>query len=282
MDKSKRIATRWKCECWGRPDMRARRKAKKRAKAMGVGGSGGLVDGVHEVYKERRLKLVGGGAVGMMEYFKKMQSDNQNFFHAQRLDEEGRLKDVLWVDARSRVAYEDFRDMYNLSRVFFLMIKLCKSPTSYQEFKNPLKEVVYESFPPEEFQERWAALISEYKLEDNKWLESLHKESHMWVPAYMKEFFWAGMKTTQRVESINWFFDGFVNHNTKLFKFPQKYCIALGKRVRDEVSADQRCSKYLRRLVSGFKVEKFFQKIYTDSKFQEVQTECSRMMYCNV
>ncbi|XP_021731310.1 protein FAR-RED IMPAIRED RESPONSE 1-like [Chenopodium quinoa] len=98
----------------------------------------------------------------------------------------------------------------------------------------------------------------------------------------MKEFFWAGMKTTQRVESINRFFDGYVNRKTKLHEFPQKYCMALDQRVRDEVSADERCSKYLRRLVSGFKVEKIFQKLYTDNKFQEVQKECTRMMYCNV
>ncbi|XP_021757437.1 protein FAR-RED IMPAIRED RESPONSE 1-like [Chenopodium quinoa] len=152
----------------------------------------------------------------------------------------------------------------------------------YQEFVNPLKELVYESFDPEEFQTRWAEFIAEYKLEDNEWLQSLHKDSHMWVPAYMKEFFWAGMKTTQRVESINRFFDGYVNRKTKLHEFPQKYCMALDQRVRDELSADARCSKYLRRLVSGFKVEKIFQKLYTDNKFQEVQKECTRMMYCNV
>ncbi|XP_021735089.1 protein FAR-RED IMPAIRED RESPONSE 1-like [Chenopodium quinoa] len=403
-----RIASTWRCECWGKPDMRARKEAKKRAKAMGVGGSGGLVDGVvcedelsrrkrtskkcecearvyarvnedgmwvlktvhlkhnhkidpansklvkeyrmkqmtstvkkklmdfyeqgvpisqihgcmaterngnmaltvkdlqHEVYKARRLKMVGGDSVAMMENFEKMQFGNQNFFHAQRLDEEGRLKDVLWVDARSRVAYEDFghavcfdatylTNEYELPFANFVgvnhhgqsLLLGCalvshEDCDTYQEFINPLKELVYESFDPEKFQTRWAEFIAEYKLEDNEWLQSLHKESRMWVSAYMKEFFWASMKTTQRVESINWFFDGYVNRKTKLHEFPQKYCMALDQRVRDEVSADERCSKYLRRLVSGFKVEKIFQKLYTDNKFQEVQKECTRMMYCNV
>ncbi|XP_021763795.1 protein FAR-RED IMPAIRED RESPONSE 1-like [Chenopodium quinoa] len=173
-----RIVNTWKCECWGKPDMRARREANKRAKAMSVGGSGGLVDGVtvhlkhnhkinpansklvkeyrmkqmtskvkkklmdfyeqgapisqihgcmaternrnmaltikdlqHEVYKARRLKMVGGDSVAIMEYLEKMQSGYQIFFHVQCLDEEGRLKDVCWVDARSRLAYEDFGDV---------------------------------------------------------------------------------------------------------------------------------------------------------------------------
>ncbi|XP_021714732.1 protein FAR-RED IMPAIRED RESPONSE 1-like, partial [Chenopodium quinoa] len=183
MDKSMTIATTLKCECWGRPDMRARREAKKRGnggwrfrwislwcygvwelktvhlvhnhfidpilsklvkeyrmKHMTTNVKKKLLDyyeqGVpHEVYKERRLKMVGGDAVAMMEYFEKMQSDNQIFFHAQRLDEEGRLKDVLWVDARSRVAYENFGDVvcfdatyltneYELSFVNFVGVNL--------------------------------------------------------------------------------------------------------------------------------------------------------------
>ncbi|XP_021754809.1 protein FAR-RED IMPAIRED RESPONSE 1-like [Chenopodium quinoa] len=65
----------------------------------------------HEVSKERRLKMEGGDAVAMMSYFDRMQADNQKFFHAHRLDKEGRLKDVLWVDARSRVAYQEFGDV---------------------------------------------------------------------------------------------------------------------------------------------------------------------------
>ncbi|XP_021727161.1 protein FAR-RED IMPAIRED RESPONSE 1-like [Chenopodium quinoa] len=414
----KKITVMWKCECWGKPGMKAWREAKKRAKAMSHGGSGGLVDGVvcedelsgmkrtlkkcecearvyakvnenglwelksvevkhnheidptnselvkeyrmrqmtskvkktltdlyeqgvpisqihgfmaterkgnmaltvkdlqHEVYKARRLKMVGGDSVAMMEYFDKMQTGNQNFFHAQRLDEEGRLKDVLWVDARSRVAYEDFGDAvffdatyltneYELLFANFVGVNhhgqslllgcalvshedcdtfawifrqwlacmnnrapkailtdqtagmrrplvevmpntvhrwciwhiMSKIPEKlgkcarYQEFVNPLKELVYESFDPGEFQTRWVEFIAEYKLEDNEGLQSLHKESHMWVPAYVKEFFWAVMKTTQRVESINRFFDGYVNRKTKLHEFPQKYCMALDQRV---------------------------------------------------
>ncbi|XP_021746171.1 protein FAR-RED IMPAIRED RESPONSE 1-like [Chenopodium quinoa] len=299
----------------------------------------------HEVYKARRLKMLGGDSVAMME----------------------RLKDVLWVDARSRVAYEDFGDAvcfdatyltneYELPFANFVGVNhhgqslllgcalvshedcdtfawifrqwlacmnnralkailtdqaaamrrplaevmpntvhhsciwkiMSKIPEKlgkcalYKEFVNPLKELVYESFDPDEFQTRWAEFIAEYKLEDNEWLQSLRKESRMWVPAYVKEFFWAGMKTTQRVESINRVFYGYVNRKTKLHEFPQKYCMALDQRVRDELSAYARCSKYLRRLVSGFKVEKIFQKLYTDNKFQEVQKECTRMMYCNV
>jgi len=40
-----------------------------------------------------------------------------------------------------------------------------------------------------------------------------------WVNAYLKHIFFAGMTTGQRSESINSFFYGFVNTNTKLVEF---------------------------------------------------------------
>ena len=40
-----------------------------------------------------------------------------------------------------------------------------------------------------------------------------------WVDAYLKDIFWAGMTTGQSAESINSFFDGFVNANAKLVEF---------------------------------------------------------------
>ena len=44
-----------------------------------------------------------------------------------------------------------------------------------------------------------------------------------WVNAYLKDIFCAEMTTSQRSESINSFFDGFVNVNTKLVEFVHQY-----------------------------------------------------------
>ncbi|XP_021737154.1 protein FAR1-RELATED SEQUENCE 3-like [Chenopodium quinoa] len=52
-----RTAMTWRCECWGTPNMRAVREAKKRAKAMGVSGCGGVVSGkVCDVELNRRKR----------------------------------------------------------------------------------------------------------------------------------------------------------------------------------------------------------------------------------
>lgn len=48
-----RRGSRWRCECWGAPNMRALREAKKRAKAMEVSGYGCKVN---EVIGQNELK----------------------------------------------------------------------------------------------------------------------------------------------------------------------------------------------------------------------------------
>ncbi|XP_021767376.1 protein FAR1-RELATED SEQUENCE 5-like isoform X1 [Chenopodium quinoa] len=64
-----------------------------------------------EVAKLRKINFDEGDAKAMFSYFQTMVDDNSDFFYTYRVDEEGRLKDVLWVDARCRMAYEEFGDV---------------------------------------------------------------------------------------------------------------------------------------------------------------------------
>ncbi|XP_010681755.3 protein FAR1-RELATED SEQUENCE 6-like [Beta vulgaris subsp. vulgaris] len=251
-----------------------------------------------------------------------MTANNQNFFHMHRLDENNYLKDIMWVDARSRVAYEEFGDVvcfdstyltneYELPFSNFVGVNhhgqsillgcalvshentetfewlfrtwlICMGGMieGYEYFKDELLNAIYDSLEPEEFEGNWSAVISKYKkLSSNEWLAGLYREREMWVPAYLRHMFWAGMKTTQRVESMNSFFDGFVNKHTRLYEFAERYCEAMEVRANTEKLADANFGKYVRELVTDFAVEKVFQRVYTDSKFKEVQRECNRTIY---
>ena len=61
-----------------------------------------------------------------------------------------------------------------------------------------------------------------------------------WVNAYLNDIFCAGMTTSQRSESINSFFDGFVNANTKLVELVHQYDKAVAARRSFETQQDFR------------------------------------------
>ncbi|XP_012066286.1 protein FAR1-RELATED SEQUENCE 3 isoform X2 [Jatropha curcas] len=61
-----------------------------------------------------RKRTLGRDAQNLLEYFKKMQAENPGFFYAIQLDEDNRMANVFWADARSRTAYNHFGDAVTL------------------------------------------------------------------------------------------------------------------------------------------------------------------------
>ncbi|CAL5395956.1 unnamed protein product [Camellia sinensis] len=116
---------------------------------------------------------------------------------------------------------------------------------------------------------------------DNEWLEVLYDQRHRWIPAYVKDIFWTGMPTTQRSESMNAFFDGYVNSKTILKQFVEQYDNALGSKVEKETKADFKSRNKLYYCLTVYRFEKQFHEAYINAKFKEVQTELKRLLYCH-
>ncbi|XP_009772355.1 protein FAR-RED IMPAIRED RESPONSE 1 isoform X1 [Nicotiana tabacum] len=57
------------------------------------------------------LALDEGDAQVMLEHFLYMQDENPNFFYAMDLNQEQRLRNVFWVDAKGRIDYSNFSDV---------------------------------------------------------------------------------------------------------------------------------------------------------------------------
>ncbi|GKU91454.1 hypothetical protein SLEP1_g5326 [Rubroshorea leprosula] len=57
-----------------------------------------------------RKRTLGRDAQNLLSYFKKMQAENPGFFYAIQLDDDNRMTNVFWADARSRTAYNYFGD----------------------------------------------------------------------------------------------------------------------------------------------------------------------------
>lgn len=72
----------------------------------------------HVVKPSSQKRTLGRDAQNLLDYLKKMQAENPGFFYAIQLDEENRMGNVFWADARSRSAYSHFGDVVSLDTMY--------------------------------------------------------------------------------------------------------------------------------------------------------------------
>ncbi|XP_041007328.1 protein FAR1-RELATED SEQUENCE 5-like isoform X2 [Juglans microcarpa x Juglans regia] len=170
------------------------------------------------------------------------------------------------------IVFPESRHRFCLWHILKKVPEKLGSHGSYKSgLKNALMKCVYDTQSVEEFEKCWDELITTYNLHENAWLQSLFAEREYWVPAFLKEFFWAGMSTTQRSESINTFFNGYVSLNLK--EFVNQFDNALKMKIENENSADFHSFNVAIPCISRSPIEKRFQDLYTNAKFKEVQQQ---------
>ena len=123
----------------------------------------------------------------------------------------------------------------------------------------------------EEFEEKWNHTITSYHLEENEWLAKLYEERERWV--FLNSNFFAGMSTTQRSESMNAFFDGYLHSSITLKAFVEQIKNVMWNKVEKEILSDFECFKSKLECSSSSPMEKQFQKTYTHEIFKRVRIE---------
>ncbi|KAI8552770.1 hypothetical protein RHMOL_Rhmol06G0293400 [Rhododendron molle] len=86
----------------------------------------------------------------------------------------------------------------------------------------------------EEFEVAWKNLLDDYSLHQNKWAVDVYKKKTLWAEAYLRGIFFAGAKSTQRVEGMNAYMNRFLKLRLKLFEFVQSFDRALAKLHHNE------------------------------------------------
>ncbi|PWA56849.1 protein FAR1-RELATED SEQUENCE 1 [Artemisia annua] len=152
----------------------------------------------------------------------------------------------------------------------------------YKSIKYKLKKDVYDSLTSSEFDESWNIMLETYELKDNKWLKDLYAERHRWVPCFVKDTFWAGMSTTQRSESINSFFDKYLNKKTTLKQFVEQYENALRDRAEKENIEDFNSYNSWYPPITHYAMEEQMKSVLTNAKFKELREELTGKMYCGI
>ncbi|KAG6664693.1 hypothetical protein CIPAW_02G111900 [Carya illinoinensis] len=81
------------------------------------------------------------------------------------------------------------------------------------------------------------------------------------------------MSTTQRYESVNAFFDGYVHVRTNLKEFVDEFENTLRKKIENANSANFHSFNATIPYISRSLIEKRFQELYTYAKFMEIQRQ---------
>ncbi|XP_028053422.1 protein FAR1-RELATED SEQUENCE 5-like [Camellia sinensis] len=96
-------------------------------------------------------------------------------------------------------------------------------------FAYAFKQCIDMEMDETEFEHDWTTMVEKFGLQTNSWVLETYEKGHMWAEAYMRRHFFAGMKSTQRSESMNAYFNSFLQHKLKLYEFVRHYDRALAR-----------------------------------------------------
>lgn len=158
------------------------------------------------------------------------------------------------------------------------IFKKCQEKLSHvflrhPSFESDLHKTVNLTDSVEDFESCWFSLLDKYELRDHDWLQALYSDRRQWVPVYLRDTFFAEMSSTQRSDSINSYFDGYINASTNLSQFFKLYEKALESRLEKEVKADYDTMNSPPVLKTPSPMEKQASELYTRKLFTRFQEE---------
>lgn len=117
-------------------------------------------------------------------------------------------------------------------------------------------------------------LLTEFNLQDHKWLNDMFDIREDWIPAYFRQIQMSGlMKTTSRSESENYFFGQNSNWQSTLVHFFSRFETAIDKQRYNQRLLDHSTRMTTPKLETRLPIEKHAAKIYTREVFLRIQQE---------
>ncbi|XP_072066934.1 protein FAR1-RELATED SEQUENCE 5-like [Arachis hypogaea] len=188
-----------------------------------IGGPANLTFTEKDVrnYISRHLRISGDETdpKELLKHFSRMKELNPNFFFEIDVDEDHSIRNVFWADARCRAAWKYFGDVVTFD-------------TTY---KTNRYDMPFGSFVGVNHH-GMSTLLGCVLL----WNEDTHMfaDRHMWVPVFFKDEFWAGMRSTQRSESMHSVFDKYLNSKSSLLQFVRQYQNCVIDKEQKELECD--------------------------------------------
>ncbi|XP_020997181.1 protein FAR1-RELATED SEQUENCE 5-like [Arachis duranensis] len=110
----------------------------------------------------------------------------------------------------------------------------------------------------------------------------LYANQQKWVPIFFKSEFWAGMRSTQRSESMHAFYGGYLHCKSGLVQFVHEYDNVLENKEQKELEDNAADSKGVIPCIGSTGIERQFQLEYTSNMFRTLQLEVRKKTDCVV
>ncbi|KAH9752374.1 protein FAR1-RELATED SEQUENCE [Citrus sinensis] len=112
-----------------------------------------------------------------------------------------------------------------------------------EDFTRKFLDLMLTPMTVAEFETQWSTIVAEFALEHHAWVQKIYSKWCNWAEAYLRGTFFAGMRSTQRCESMNAYLSRFVQHKLKLYEFVQQIDRAL-RNIRTTETSDEFKTKY--------------------------------------
>ncbi|CAH1433459.1 unnamed protein product [Lactuca virosa] len=306
-----------------------------------------------------RRGLGSDGDQHVIDYLKRMQTENPSFFYAIQCDGEQSNRNIFWVDSSFRMNYSYFGDTVRLNtsyvahqfRVPLISItglnhhgqpvlfgcgllhyesdssyiwllqnwlhamsenhpvsittepnhhiqmavsqvlpqthhRFCKW-SIFRETQQKLSHIyqtrpsfdkdfgncIHETEKVEEFESCWQSLLKKYSLINNEWLQSIYNARHQWVPVYLQDTFFGELYTKIPEQTLNLFFDGYMDATTSIQSVIKQYEAAISYWNEMELKADFETTNTMPLLKTPSPMEKQAANLYTRRAFLKFQEE---------
>ncbi|KAL7252834.1 hypothetical protein ACSBR1_007399 [Camellia fascicularis] len=145
------------------------------------------------------------------------------------------------------------------------------------EFTNDFAQLMLKKCKIVEFDNAWARMVKQYKLENNNWVFEIHCKRDKWVEAYLRGHMFAGMKSTQRVEGMNAYFNMFLEQKVRLYKFVAQHDRALARMRVNEAETESKTENSFPVLTTPLRsLEKHAAELFTRKIFSLFRREISK------
>ncbi|XP_031504039.1 protein FAR1-RELATED SEQUENCE 5-like isoform X2 [Nymphaea colorata] len=148
-------------------------------------------------------------------------------------------------------------------------------------FKESFTRCIFQCEDDDTFRFAWEQMILVYNLEKNLWLQRLYKDKGKWALAYGRQYFCAGMISTQRVESMHATLKKCLYSCLTIFCFMEQYEAFVNGLRQSELEEDIK-GFHTRPITLGMKILMQPADLYTPTAFEWLKKEVIEALNCSL